>query len=176
MPIVQMPYGFHAAVGGHSASSHMAVRGQVSPVRRRLFVSDGEEDSQDLDNRLTVERQLADIQREQTRQWNFDFANGVPLRGRYVWQPTTMTLPDRPSHPLPPPAGIKRPIDNQVDSAAPLYKQMKTDSHNVYDSINNNHRSVNQTKITDFMKNQKLNDSKRRDAGSLPSSSNELSH
>lgn len=149
MPIVQVhSYGFRSAVGGHSAPSHMAVRGQVSPARRRLFVSDDEEDAQELDNRVTVERQLAQIQIEQTRKWNFDFGKGVPLPGRYLWQQsTTMTLPDRPSHPLPPPAGIKRPIDNQVDLTGPLSKQMKPDLH-VYDSINNNHRCVNQKKIT----------------------------
>ncbi|KAI9559735.1 hypothetical protein GHT06_013740 [Daphnia sinensis] len=170
MPIVQVPsYGFHSAVGGHPAPSHMAVRGPVSPVRRRLFVSDDEEDVQD--NRLAVERQLAQIQREQTIQWNFDFANGVPLQGRYLWQPTPLL--DRPSHPLPPPAGIKRPIDNQADPAAPRCKQMKPDLH---DAINNNHRCVNQKKITDFMKNQKLSESKRRDGGSLPSSSNGVDH
>lgn len=177
MPIVQVhSYGFHSAVGGHSAPSHMAVRGQVSPARRRLFVSDDEEDAQELDNRVTVERQLAQIQVEQTRKWNFDFGKGVPLPGRYLWQQsTTMTLPDRPSHPLPPPAGIKRPIDNQVDLTGPLSKQMKPDLH-VYDSINNNHRCVNQKKITDFMKNQKLSESKRREVGPLPSSSSGLGH
>lgn len=175
MPIVQVPssYGFRPVVGGNSPSSLLAapVRGRVSPVRRRLFLSDSEGDAQELDNRRMVELQLAQIQREQTQQWNFDFKNGVPLPGRFLWQQST--LPDRPSHPLPPPAGIKRPIDNQVDSAAPLYKQMKTDSHNIYDSINNNHRSVNQTKITDFMKNQKLNEpmAKRRENGSLHPSS-----
>lgn len=119
----------------------MPVRGQVSPVRRRLFSCDGEGDAQELENRRVVERQLAEIQLEKSKYWNFDFYNEVPLNradGRYQWQQST-TLPDRPSHPLPPPAGIKRTIDNQVD--APLCKQMKSDSHN------NNNRN-NQTKIT----------------------------
>jgi len=148
MQLVQVQsYGFLPVVGGHSSPSQMAVsvRGRVSPVRRRLFDSDPEGDAQELDNRRTVERQMDQLQREKTAKWNFDFKNEVPLStGRYVWQPAT--LPDfRPSHPLPPLTGIKRPIDNQqLDSAiaAPLFKQMK------HDSINNNHRSVNQTKIT----------------------------
>ena len=140
MPIVQVPssFGFRPVVG--VSSNMLASRGRVSPVRRRLF-SD-EDDAQELDNnRRMVERQLAQMQREQSQQWNFDFEKGKPLPGRFLW-----TLPDRPSHPLPPPAAIKRPIDNQIDDS-PLYKQIKTDSH-IYDSINNNHRSVNQTKIT----------------------------
>lgn len=159
MPIVQVPsyYPFGGpVVGGDMSPSRSAslpvtmTRGRVSPARRRLFLSDSEGDAQELENRRAVERQLAQIQREQTQQWNFDFENGKPLHGRYVWEPAT-TLTERPSHPLPPPAGIKRPIDNPNDSA-PLSKQIRSDSRNVYDTINNNNHPrtivVSQKKIT----------------------------
>lgn len=150
MQLVQVQsYGFLPVVGGNSPASQMpvSVRGRDSPARRRLFDSDPEGDAQELANRRTVERQMDQLQREKTAKWNFDFKNEVPLtNGRYVWQPEC-----RPFNPLPPLTGIKRPIDNnqQLDSAitAPLPKQMKPDSH-IHDSINNNHRSVNQTKIT----------------------------
>lgn len=149
MPIVQVPssYGFPPVVGGMAPSMltslPVSVRGRVSPVRRRLF-ADG--DAPELENRRLIERQFAQMQLEQSQQWNFDFKNGVPLNGRYEWVPTH---PERPSHPLPPPAGIKRPIDNPMD-AAPLRKQLKNDSHFICDSINNNNnnRPIGQTKIT----------------------------
>ena len=150
MQLVQVQsYGFLPVVAGISPPSQMAVslRGRVSPARRRLFASDSEGDAQELDHRRTVERQMDQLQREKTEKWNFDFKNEVPLgNGRYIWEQNT-TLPDcRPFNPLPPPTGIKRPIDNQqLDSAdaAPLFKQMKPDYN-----INKNHRFVNQTKIT----------------------------
>jgi hypothetical protein len=149
MQLVQVQsYGFLPVVGGggHSSpSSQMAVtvRGRVSPVRRQLFAADPEGDAQELEHRRSVQRQMDHLQQENSRKWNFDFKNEVPLGGRYVWQSATLPFDGRPSHPLPPLTGIKRPIDNQDSAmAAPLFKQMK------HDSINNNHRSANQTKIT----------------------------
>lgn len=149
MQLVQVQsYGFLPVVGGggHSSpSSQMAVtvRGRVSPVRRQLFAADPEGDAQELEHRRSVQRQMDQLQQENSRKWNFDFKNEVPLGGRYVWQSATLPFDGRPSHPLPPLTGIKRPIDNQDSAmAAPLFKQMK------HDSINNNHRSANQTKIT----------------------------
>ena len=65
-------------------------------------------------NRVHIlEQQLARIQCEKTKKWNFDFDAGKPLSGRYDWQ----TL-ERPSHPLPPPAATKRPADSDVQHAS----------------------------------------------------------
>lgn len=125
----------------------VSLRGQISPVRRRLsFSSDSEgETTPTVDNRVALKRQLLKIQEEQSLKWNFDFVDEQPMSGgRYIWEPT---LPDRPSHPLPPPAGIKRSIDNQQQDSTPLCKQLKSDN-NLNNTMNNNHRAVVQAKIT----------------------------
>lgn len=121
MPAVKVPAHFPGFNGVSFVASPTPVtlRGRTSPVRRRLFAdSDESEHEIEANRRHILEQQLAIIQREQTKKWNFDFDAGKPLEGRYDWQ----TL-ERPSHPLPPPAAMKRPAES--DSPVPVSKRSR---------------------------------------------------
>lgn len=161
MPIVHINASPHGNFHAMASSLAPPQRGRVSPVRRRLF--DDVNDAADAHRRRAfLERQLAAIERQQTLRWNFDFASEEPLNGRYQWQ-----------------RGVKRPAREDAEeqeeaSLASLGAKLPradvtilmVDNNNV-----NNSRFHGQTKITDFMKKQKGNETsgsgKRREEDGL---------
>jgi len=180
MPIVHMTtsptlHNFGAFSMAPAASVASLSRGHVSPVRRRLF-----DDVDDADHQR-LECQLAAIQNEQKMRWNFDFAQETPLDGRFQWRRFS---------------GVKRRGGVDEDAAPPASKMPRADvtiwtldnnrNNNLNNNNLNNNNSINnncrfnhtqQTKITDFMKNQKNTETsvKRRDGTDAPPSSSSSS-
>lgn len=100
-------------------------------VRRALF---GPIDHEE--NRKFVKCELAKIEDEQRREWNFDFKNELPLEGRYQWSRignVQLTL--------------RLPLTDVCSRKSSALKESPLHKHSPSDR--------NQTKITDYMRNRK---------------------